>query len=175
MESTPAVVGGVTFGPNTTTAAAPSQPSPKARPMSKDKEISPSAAAVDALIAAYSDGEDEYTYDVPKFGTVRARRLNDATEMVRINEEIEKYSRILTTGPCPPDLAEFKGTDYHILTLCVYGSRLLLSPKLGMKDLLRLARNAGKGLFALTNPLVAAASAEDALATNASLESEGNA
>lgn len=177
MESSPAVVGGVTFGPSAPTSSTP--PAVKARPMSKETELSPSAAAIDALIAAYGEGDDEYTYDVPKFGTVRARRLNDATEMVRINEEIEKYSQFLSAQsggpPCPPPLREYKGTDYHIITLCVYGARLLIEPKLSIGDLLRLAKHAGKALFALTNPLVAATNAEDALTTNAAIESEGNA
>jgi hypothetical protein len=143
--------------------------------MAQDKKQSAGSAAVDALIAAYTEGDAEYSYEVPKFGTVKARRLVDATEMVRINEEVEKYARILDKGPCPPDLAEYKGTDYHVLTLCVYGARLLVEPKFGMMDLLRLAKYGGKALFPLTSPLVGAAEVEDALQTSTAIESEGNA
>lgn len=139
-----------------------------------EKKPTPGSEAVDALIAAYGAQESEYTFSVPKFGEVTARRLTDASEMVRLDTEVDKYNRLLSADKQPPDLADYKGTDYSIIILAVYGSALLVTPKFSFRDMLRLAKHAGKGFLALTQPILDATNAEDILVNDEKIESEGN-
>jgi hypothetical protein len=149
--------------------------------MPSEKKISPEAAA---LLDAYASNAEDVEYTLRGSGNggssgggerkIRARRLSDASLIVAIQEDVEKYSRLLGPGPCPPRLADYKGTRREVISACVFGAHLLIEPKLTLDDLLHIAKHGGQLIFDLTGPAIEALGFQDALDTAAAIESEGN-
>lgn len=125
------------------------------------------------LLAGYANAEPEFTYPLKNGKTIRARRLRDASEMVRLNAEVQKYTKLFQDGTVPTRLLEYKETAPDILSLCVFGAALIVEPKLSLADLLHIAKTGGKAIFDIATPAIEAATISDTLGTMEQVENEG--